>query len=1105
MYEQGLSPRKFRLAVMLLMGASSLAAQAVSGTILGRVIDVSGAPVVNARVSVKQELTGFQREVVTGSDGEYSLPLVPTGKHEVRVEAAGFRSEVRQSLELSVDQKARLDFQLQVGAVSESLTVQATTPLLQSDTSELAAVMAGQQIRDLPLNGRNFIELTRLVPGTLRGIPGRNIDGSGSFIWRASASLISNGMRARDNNFILDGVDNNESFLNSVVIFPNVDALEEFKIQTSTYSAEFGRSNGAVVNLQVKSGSNEWHGSAFEFLRNDKLDANDWFNNRSGRPRPSFKQNQFGGTIGGKIIENKTFFFADYQGGRLREGRTYLSTIPSLAMKRGDFSELNRVIFDATNQTPFPGNVIPSQRGDRAAMNIIRDLYPEPNVPGRLAANGQTIQNYLINPTLIRDDDQGDVKVDHRFHPRNQAFVRYSMQRTQRFLPPTLPNGDGGTTGGSGNGLIRAQGLAINDTHTIKQNWINEFRFGFSRYAIKADPIGQGTKLADKVGIPGVNINDSSTGMAMLRFIPEDIRLLGPNPNLPLRAFLDTFQFIDNMSIILGRHSLKVGGSLTARRRNFLNQEFPPGQWTFNQPLTSNCAGIASGCSINANTGFTVASFYLGYASAINRSLMDGIYGERRREWSAYIQDDYRVNRRLTLNLGLRYDIFRPFVEVYNRQSNFDVGTGRFIVASPNAQYSDGRSFGNALRRSNFNNFGPRLGFAYDLFGSGKTLVRGGYAMFYNSPLTGSAGTLGLNPPFLKTQSLTTAPMPTLILSNGIAPPPPVNPNAEPQGASRSLMDPDMRDSRAIHWNLNVQRSLRNNFLIEAAYAASRATRLEIQQDINSAPPVLGVTNLDINRPFIVKAPLLRRLAQTQSRGYSFYHSLQMKAQKRFQSGFSFLAAYTWSKAIDIVSDGEQTVLNFYDINYNRGVADFNVPHNFNFSGTYELPFGKGRTLLAGANGLTDKLVSGWQLGSVVLMRSGLPFTVTQQQGVLSTGTGNRPDRIGSGKLDQPSVERWFDLRAFTPTRENTATYGNAGRNILMGPRQHQFDLSLIKNTKFNERFSHQFRFEVFNALNRAQFGFPGSVLGTGNAGVINNLLFQTPMRQMQFGMKLMF
>jgi len=1095
------------MKALLLAAAGYLPAmgQAVSGTILGSITDPSGAPVPGATVVVSRPETGLRRETVTSSEGQFTFPLLPVGIYTVQAEAQGFRSERREGLVLNVDQKVRADFQMQVGDVTETVTVSGAAPLLQTDSTEMAAVIGGQQVRALPLNGRNFIELTRLVPGTLRGIPGRNIDGSGSFIWRASASLVSNGMRTRENNFLLDGVDNNETYLNSVVIFPNVDALEEFKIQTSTYSAEFGRATGAVINLHLKSGSNEFRGNLFHFLRNDYLDANAWFNNRFGRPRPSFRQNQFGGTIGGPIVRNRTFFFSDYQGGRLREGRTYLSTVPSLRMKGGDFGELNRIIYDAQAGAPFPQNFIPASRADRAAVNIINDLYPAPNVPGQRASNGQTINNYLINPSLIRDDDQGDIKVDHRFGDQNQAFARYSMQRTQRFLPPTLPNGDGGTTGGAGNGLIRAQGAALNDTHTFRPTLLNEFRAGFSRYSIQVDPIGAGTRLADKVGIPGVNINDSSTGMAMLRFIPEDIRLLGPNPNLPLRTFLTSLQIFDNVTLVTGKHTLKVGGSWSGRQRNFLNQEFPPGQWTFNQPLTSNCAGVASGCTINPNTGFTVASFYLGYASAINRSLMDGLYGEHRDEWALYVQDDFKVRRGLTLNLGMRWEAFQPFIEDYDRQSNFDTGTARFLVASENARYSDGRSFGRALRRSNYGNYGPRLGFAYDLSGQGKTVLRGGWAMFFNSALTGAAGTLGLNPPFLRVQSLTTATLPTLILSRGIAPPPPVNPAAEPQGASRSLMDPDLRDARAIHWNFNIQRALGSDTLVEVAYAGSKGTRLEIQQDINSAPPVLGVTDLDVNRPFIRQAPLLRRLAQTQSRGYSFFHSLQAKGQKRVSKGLTLLASYTFSKAIDLISDGEQSPLNPYDLNYNRGVADFNIPHNFTLSGTYSLPVGRGRALLSGGPAWVEKLLGGWQLGGIFLGRSGLPFTVTQQQGVLSTGTGNRPDRLRSGVLENPTVDRWFDLSAFQPTRENTATYGNAGRNILMGPRQIQVDLNLTKMTRLNDRVTHELRWEVFNALNRAQFANPGSVIGTGSAGVISALLFQTPMRQMQLAMKINF
>ncbi|HYT75330.1 MAG TPA: carboxypeptidase regulatory-like domain-containing protein, partial [Vicinamibacterales bacterium] len=372
--------------------------QAVSGTMLGTVTDVTGAVRAGAKVTVVNEGTGLTRTVSTDGNGEYTFPSLPTGRYTVMAEVTGFKTLAISNIALGVDQRARVDLKLETGSITETMTVEGKAPLLQTSSSELGTTITDQQIEALPLNGRNFVNLTRTVPGVLRGIPGANIDGAGSLAWRASASFSANGQRPRDNNFMLDGVDNNETWLQTVVIFPSVDALDEFKLQTSTYSAEFGRSLGGVVNLQIKSGTNKLRGSAFEFHRDSKFDANNFFNNRAGRRKPTFKQNQFGGTLGGPVFKNKTFFFASYQGHRETQGQTFLSTVPSLAMRGGDFSELSRAIFDPQTGQPFSGNVIPADRFDPVAAKILAQLYPEPNTAGTRQSNGQTINNYLINP-----------------------------------------------------------------------------------------------------------------------------------------------------------------------------------------------------------------------------------------------------------------------------------------------------------------------------------------------------------------------------------------------------------------------------------------------------------------------------------------------------------------------------------------------------------------------------------------------------------------------------------------------------------------------------------------------------------------------------------
>src|SRR5688572_23667182 len=672
------------LCLVLLAAVPAGWAQSVSGTILGSVTDPSGAVISNAKVTLVNEGTGLTRTVTTDTSGEYVAPSLPTGRYTVISEISGFKTLTMSNVEVGVDQRVRIDLKLEVGAMTESVSITAETPLLQTSSSELGTTVGDEQIEALPLNGRNFVNLTRTVPGVLRGIPGSNIDGAGSLAWRASASFSANGQRTRDNNFMLDGVDNNETWLQTVVIFPSVDALDEFKLQTSTYSAEFGRSLGGVVNLQIKSGTNAFRGSGFEFHRNDAFDANNFFNNRANRPKPDFKQNQFGGTFGGPLFKDRTFFFGSYQGHRETQGQTFLSTVPTTAMRGGDFSALTRVIYDPSTGQPFPGNVIPGSRIDSVARNILTQLYPEPNTAGTVGPGGQTINNYLINPIKERQDNQFDFKFDHNLTSSNRFFARYSYQKTHRLQPATLPHGDAGATFGAGDGNIKGQSFAFNDTQTLSDKWLNEFRFGWSSIKFLMTPIDFGTNPAQAVGLPGINLNSVTSAMTQLGF--QNIRNLGANSNQPLITNQNDFQIFDSVTRSTGRHTMKAGGSLTLRSREILNADTIVGNFTFNNNMTSNCAGQPAGCTVNSATGFDVASFMLGLVSAKNRNLFDaGTYTEKRPEIATYIQDDFRVTSQLTVNMGLRYDIYPPWVEINDLQSNFDVTTGRFVVASEGA------------------------------------------------------------------------------------------------------------------------------------------------------------------------------------------------------------------------------------------------------------------------------------------------------------------------------------------------------------------------------------------------------------------------------------
>jgi hypothetical protein len=1099
-----------RVALGFLIAASffprSLAAQAVTGTILGTITDISGAVMPGTTVTLRNSGTGLTRTVTTDAAGEYTVPSLPTGKYSVTAELSGFKSATVPSVDLGVDQHVRINVRLEVGAVEESVTVTGVSPLVQTSTSELGTTVGGEQIETLPLNGRNFVSLTRTVPGVARGIPGANIDGAGSLAWRASASFSANGQRPRDNNYMLDGVDNNETWLQTVVLFPSVDALDEFKLQTSTYSAEFGHSLGGVVNLQIKSGANALHGSGFEFLRNSAFDANNFFNNRAGHAKPDFSQHQFGGTIGGPVVKNKTFYFFDYQGYRVSQGQTYLSTVPSEKMRNGDFSEINRVIYDPTTGKPFPNNYISPQRFDAAAKNILDMLTPAPNTAGTVGANGQTINNYLINPTLERQDNQFDVKVDHNLATNNRFFARYSYEKTHRTLPATLPHGDAGFTFGAGDGNIKAQGLAFNDSHTFSSNWLNEFRAGWSSVKFFMTPIDYLQNPAKAVGIPGINLNDATSAMSQIIFTTttgggSGARNLGSNGNQPLITNQNDFQFFDNVTRVVGRQTMRAGASVTHRSREILNADSIVGQFFFNANQTSICANATTSCS-PSNTGFDVASFVLGYATQASRALFDAnTYTEIRPEAAAYFQDDIRLTNKLTVNAGLRWDLFVPWVEVNNRQSNFDPSTGRFVVASDNAVIN-GVNVGRYLQTFSKTDFGPRIGFAYDLTGDGRTILRGGYGLFWNFTPGGTSSSKAQNQPFLQAQSSTTTYGTNILLSNGLAPPPGVHPEAAPIGSTRSAFDINFRDGYANNFNVNVQRQFGVNYMAEVAYSGSRSHDMAIKTDQNQAPPIVGVTDPNVNRPFATVDPGLRTVGTLSSTGYLEYNGLLIKFQRRSANHFSFLNSYTFGRGIDLASDNDGTVTltNIFNPAYNRGPADYDVTHTFSSSWIYELPWA------------AQRAYGGWQINGILSARSGLPLTITQLQTMASTGIGNnRPNTICDPTLSNPTINQWFNTSCFQQTADATGTFGNTARNSVRGPGAFNIDLSAIKNTKIGN-VDTEVRLEVFNVLNRPQFGQPNGVFGNGAFGTISSMLASpscatcgTTERQIQLAFKARF
>ena len=834
------------------------------------------------------------------------------------------------------------------------------------------------------------------MPGVLRGIPGANIDGAGSLAWRASASFSANGQRSRDNNYMLDGVDNNETWLQTVVIFPSVDALDEFKLQTSTYSAEFGRSLGGVVNLQIKSGTNSYRGSAFEFHRNDALDANNFFNNRAGRAKPDFTQNQFGGTFGGPIFQDKTFFFADYQGHREKLGHTFLSTVPSNKMRAGDFSEISRVIYDPATGQPFPGSFIPSDRWDDASTNILRELYPAPNTAGTIGAAGQPINNYLINPVKERQDNQFDLKVDHNLSTNNRFFTRYSYQKVHRLQPATLEHGDAGATFGAGDGNITAQGAGVQRHAHLWQQLAERVPVRLVADRIRDDVDRPRIEPRARDGHPGHQHYPAVSAMSQLTF--QNIRNLGANSNQPLITNQNDFQIFDNVTWIKGKHTLKSGGSITFRSREILNADNPVGQFQFNNNQTSNCAGQPSTCVLNSTTGFDVASFLLGYTFQKIRNLSGlaagewATYKETRPEFSLYVQDDWRATQKLTLNLGLRWDVYPPWIEIDDRQSNFDVTTGDFVIASDNAQIG-GIEVGRRLQTYSKGDFGPRLGFAYDVFGDGNTLVRGGYGVFWNFTPGGTSSSKAQNQPFLDSAALTPTPVSStgvsLRLEDGLPPPTGGDP-VEPAG------------QHALHFRSGVPRRLRAQ--LQRERAARHRDQLPHRGRIcGLARPAHG----DQNRHQSGAASHGPRRCERQppvhcpGEGHAVDEPVAGDRRHRSQRPAAQVPASLREQLLvhEQLHAGQDDGLRVRQ----RG-RDHEQPGSRLQLGAGGLRRAPHVQLAAGSTrsrGRARSCMADGRPTASWYWRTGLPFTITQAQGVRSTGTGNRPNQRLRRRVEQ--------------------------------------------------------------------------------------------------------
>jgi Carboxypeptidase regulatory-like domain/TonB-dependent Receptor Plug Domain len=1115
------------VAIVFALLPNVVTGQVTTGTILGSVHDSTGAAVPGAKITITDNSKGTATTYQTDDSGFYNAEFLIPGTYNLSVEKEGFKRAESHNIILDVDQKARVDVTLEIGQVNQTLEVTAAAPLVRSESAELGEVIAEKQVQNLPLNGRNFAQLVTLVPGVTAGQPGENLSGSSSFNPRASSDFNALGSQANTNGWLIDGIDDNEWTFNTVMVQPSVESVAEFKVLTGTFSAEFGRGAG-VVSVSTRSGSNAFHGEAFEYLRNSFMDARNYFNPTT-QVQPEYRRNQFGGALAGRIIPDKLFFFADYYGQRSLKGIVNLNSVPTAAERVGDFSNYRNAagqlitIYDpytgvasgkSVARIPLPGNIIPASQLNPVGLNVA-SIYPLPMGAG-------SFNNFTSSANQVIDDNGGNTRLDYRLSDKDSMFFRYSFEQFLQTAPNPLVGGSGTCclptpsfasgrfdlgpyVAGIQNTTLAAQGAAFNETHLFSPTLLNEYRMGYSRtnpFTFQSD---YGHKSATSLGIQGLNVSQFATGLPNIQIGnscgAEFTCLQGGTAFLPAHPRQTNIQFEDTVSWTRGTHQMKFGFRYIRELASPFTNTTTRGQLTFNDNFTNNPLdpqGVTTGPN-----GSGLAALLFGFPNSGSRNYLQTPYYITNGEWAGFFQDDWKVNSRLTLNLGLRYDVFTPDTEIRNRLANFNWNTLSYVYAGVNGV---GPSAGIQTR---YGNLGPRFGFAYDVSGSGKTILRGGYGIVYFPDPFSASDELGQQPPFTVSQTFsspatyppgsafipcTTSTTGCLAVINNPFPqgvttvPPSVTTNtATLNAAAPAIIGHEAKNLTPYmeSWNLDIERQLTSSSMLEVAYAGSRGIHLTYAYNPDEIQPGTGS---QASRRLIQPLNNVSTWVQLDERNMSNFHSLQVKYTKRYQYGLTALLSYTWGRSLDYggsaasgggATGNPQTVTN---LKAGYGLSGFDQQHRFVGNFTYELPFGAGRTWLK--NGFASYIVGGWELDGIVTLATGLPFTVYLNSGV-NNGAPSWPNRIGSGVLAHQDPAHWFDTSAFVAPPPNT--YGNSGRGILYGPGTSNWDLSVQRQFRLIERATLRFRLDAFNSFNTPNFGEPNANIGSPTAGQITS------------------
>ncbi len=1111
---KSLSLKRFLMIAVTVIGfVFPIIAQTESARIQGTVTDQSGSAVPGATVTITELATNRVVKVETNEEGNFTATSLSPGRYSIEVTQANFKT-IKQEITLEVQQVADLPpFALEAGGVNEVVTINSDVPLVETATSSIGEVIQGREAVELPLNGRNVLELARLTPGVTQGIPGGFASGVGgnAETYRSGntggAALSVNGQRTQANNFLLDGVDNNESLVNTINIFPAAEAIQEFRVQTSVAPSEFGRGGGGIINAVIKSGRNDFFGSAFAFFRNDNLDARPTFNSS----KTEFRRGQFGGTFGGKIITDRVFFFGDYEGLRqfLPFGQEQ-ATVPTAEYRNGNFAALTTQLRDpltgqnvcVTGTTTngilcVNGNgtaynrldLLPGNRLNPVGLSYLR-AFPLPNRAG-------TFNNFVTTRVQTTNQDTFDVRIDSKVTDSNQLFGRFSWGRFDQTTSSRLPDLPAGF--GSGNNPTGTRAGVIGLSTAFSANLFNELRVQASRIRYGYTPPFFDTPVSANLGIPNANRDANLGGGALIGGYNGQLEYTGDFG--PYIVPQNTYQIVDSVSYSTGSHLFKFGGTLLRRDVALYRPNRGKGYFF----LVGN--GDPSQCGNSTGTTFwEQADLLIGFVCNYQIGPPFGTVGTRNWENALFAQDDWRVNNKLTLNLGLRYEVFTNPTEMYGRQSNFDLQTGRLVLASG----SD-----DALVETDKNNFSPRLGFAYDISGKGKDVLRGGFGIFYFLDRGGIDNQLAQNPPFsgfsqfnfqdgVRITLSGRAPNGSLDsrLATGALPigsVTDVNLN-DPRNVSILAVIPDNKISNVQQFNIQYQRQLTNNTAFSIGYVGTRGRNLILYYNLNGRVVENG-TNVACPRGGTNVSPCYPTGAAVRVRddnGKSSYDSLQVQLERRFTRGLQYRVAYTFSKTKDN-GEGAFDAVGDNNINFVEPFATSRIdfPHVFSFEGVYELPFGRGRQFGGDIPRALDYLIGGWQLNTIFRAQSGFAFDVRRN--------GVRVDLVGD-PYTGTTEGRFLNPAAFRDAPANR--FGNLERNSLRSPATYQLNLGLTKNFAIWERVKAQFRAEFFNLFNSPQLGGPNTDLGNtdpvfGFGTIRSTQAFSN--RQIQLGVRLEF